>query len=443
MRYSTAIREIEMAILEMIFSVIQLQESLDVTSNGKLSSVLVNPYLSVILQHVSMLLPEGLSMLTGLTVEDMYVYYAVATVHAVATSKNIRLLIDIPLKAADRYFELYQVHSLPFFHEGIDKFVMIDEAFTYLAVAERKQFFALITPYMLMKCTQELYTVCPSDIVLKTAGEPNCLIALFLGKTDMMFTKCKRLILDASFEPTWIRSPDYNYWIYSLSMPRVTIQCQEVGSPPTAKMSYQMTIEGTGILPNSSSCYVHAENFKLLPHSLGRTTMNLTRTHIVLPSVENILNFSEEGLLQSAAIQPEDLQQLDGIVERATSRSHLEGVDISRMTAALRVKDANRQSTHWLWIMGIIIIILFLCIGIVWFIWFKFSPRQCPCIWKCKLQHKQPIKTASDQQMNTDNIELQVMREASKDKTTETDTLQDQGTPTVFVRRGLVATDSP
>ena len=46
-------------------------------------------------------------MLTGLTVEDMYVYYTFATIHAVATSQSLRLFIDIPLKAADRYFELY------------------------------------------------------------------------------------------------------------------------------------------------------------------------------------------------------------------------------------------------------------------------------------------------------------------------------------------------
>jgi uncharacterized membrane protein len=43
-RYSAAIGEIEMAVLEMKFSVAQLQESLDVTSNGKLSSVLINQY---------------------------------------------------------------------------------------------------------------------------------------------------------------------------------------------------------------------------------------------------------------------------------------------------------------------------------------------------------------------------------------------------------------
>ena len=83
-----------------------IQESLDVTSMGNLSSVLINSYnLSSILQ-VSLQLPAGLTMLTGLTVEEMYVYYTVASVHAVANSMNIRLFTDITLKAADRNFEL-------------------------------------------------------------------------------------------------------------------------------------------------------------------------------------------------------------------------------------------------------------------------------------------------------------------------------------------------
>jgi hypothetical protein len=130
MRYSAAIREIEMAILDLRFSITQLHESLDVTGNGKLSSVLINPgNLSEILQQVSLQLPATLSMLTGLTAEDMYVYYTIATVHAVATSTSIRLFVEIPFKAANRYFELYQVHSLPFFYKRIGKFIMIDEEF--------------------------------------------------------------------------------------------------------------------------------------------------------------------------------------------------------------------------------------------------------------------------------------------------------------------------
>ena len=77
------------------------------TSLGQLSSVLINPYnLSVILQQVNLQLPAGLSMLTGLSIQEMYVYYTVAVVHAVATYKSIRLFVEIPLKDSDRYFKL-------------------------------------------------------------------------------------------------------------------------------------------------------------------------------------------------------------------------------------------------------------------------------------------------------------------------------------------------
>jgi hypothetical protein len=41
------------------------------------------------------------------------------------------------------------VHSLPFFKQDIGKFVMIDDAFAYMAVAESRQFFALMTPYVI------------------------------------------------------------------------------------------------------------------------------------------------------------------------------------------------------------------------------------------------------------------------------------------------------
>jgi len=187
-RYSAAVREIEMAILELKSSIIRLQEALDITSLGQLSSVLINLYnLSVILQQLSLQLPAELSILTGLTVQEMYVYYTIARVHAVSYSKNIRLFIEIPLKAVDTYFDLYQVHSLPFFHKGIGKFIMRDEPFSYLAVAESRQIFALFTPYMITKCIQEVYTVCPSDMMLKTAVEPDCLTALFVGNGHCAF----------------------------------------------------------------------------------------------------------------------------------------------------------------------------------------------------------------------------------------------------------------
>jgi hypothetical protein len=102
----------------------QLQESMDVPSVRKLSSVLTKPHkLSAILQQVGLQLPAGLSMLTGLTVEETYVSHTVATVHGVATSKNIRLFVDVSPKAADRYFEQYQVYYLPFFYKVINSWL--------------------------------------------------------------------------------------------------------------------------------------------------------------------------------------------------------------------------------------------------------------------------------------------------------------------------------
>jgi hypothetical protein len=167
---------------------------------------------------------------------------------------------------------------------------MIDEPFSYIAVGENRQFFAMMTPHMLARCDKELYVVCPSDLVLRTPDERNCLIALFLGKTETVVPLCKRLVLSNKFAPVWIRSPDFKYWIYSFSTPtQVTVQCREAESPPNSGSSYQFTPNGTAILPNSSSCYIHSEAFQLLPYSSGRSEVALNRTHIVPPNVGNIL----------------------------------------------------------------------------------------------------------------------------------------------------------
>jgi len=202
-------------------------------------------------------------------------------------------------------------------------------------------------------------------MMLKKAGEPSCLPALFLGKTDVALAKCKRLVLHEHFEPIWIRSPDFSYWIYSLSTARrVTVQCQEIGSLPALEKSQQLLLNGTGILPNSS-CYIHAENFKLLPHSVGRTTVNLAEARIVLPSIDKVLNSLEEDLFQADDHPSEvNLQLLDGLVERASSGSQTPGIDIDKMVTTLRSRRMNQPDTHWVWIL--IVIIASMACGALW-----------------------------------------------------------------------------
>jgi len=295
---------------------------------------------------------------------------------------------------------------------------------------------------MLSKCTQDLYTACPSDLVLKTAGEQNCLIALFLGKIDVIRTKCKRLVLNESFEPIWIRSPDFNYWIYSLSTPQqVTVQCQEVGSPQTPKSSYLIKLEGTGVLSNSSSCYIHAETFKLLPHSLGKTTINLIRAHIVLPNIDNVLNFSEENLLQMNANYSVDWHHLDDIVERVTSKGYTRGIDVNKVVTALRGREVYHQPSHRT--LFIVLIVIFAEFGTVWFFWFRITKQCKPCKRERLVQQPGAVRDENSELIDT-GTRLQVPSNEDVGETVESTNEEDprsQAVRTVFVRRGRLEAD--
>jgi hypothetical protein len=201
---------------------------------------------------------------------------------------------------------------------------------------------------------------------------------LFLGKEDIALRKCKRLVLNESFEPIWIRSPDYSYWIYSLSSPqKITVQCHETGSPPNSQSSYQTLIESTGVLLNSSSCYIHAETFKLLPHPSGQTIVNLTRTRIKLPDIDNVLNPWEERVLQPDKMQTEVLQHLEEIIERASSRGYARNLDVDKLAAMLRDGEIHNSPSSKPWIIAGIVVSVglgVLCLG-----WYMYKGKRCPC----------------------------------------------------------------
>jgi hypothetical protein len=300
-----------------------------------------------------------------------------------------------------------------------------------------------MTPHMLSKCAQNLYTVCPSDLVLKAAGEQNCLIALFLGKRETMLTKCKRLVLNGSFEPVWIRAQDFSYWIYSLNAPQqVTVQCQEVGSPQNSKSSYQIMLEGTRVLRNSSSCYVHAENFKLLPHSLRKTTVNLVRARMLLPNVENILEFSEESLLQTDAVRPMELQHLDGLIERVASRGNARGLDVNRATTVLQDREVYRNSSDKTLI--IVVITVFIEVVIIWLIWCRIAGRCWLCKWKCMRQSKPSRNVNNDQELRETGTRLQIEQSGREGEREAAEIeMVYPTTPPVFVRRAHLEADHP
>ena len=133
-------------------------------------------------------------------------------------------------------------------------------------------------------------------------------------------------------------------------------------------------------MSNFSSCYIHAENFKLLPHSMGRTTVNLVKARIVLPSIEKVLTSLEEDLFQADGHHPEvDLQHLDGLVEHASSGIQTQGIDAAKMFTTLQSETVT-QHTSSVW--PIIVIVASIGCGALWPVWLKFIKKNCPWVGK-------------------------------------------------------------
>jgi hypothetical protein len=144
-----------------------------VTSTGKLSAELLPPHnLSQIWQQVALTLPADVSLLAGIILEDMFIYYEIAKVQTYATPSEIRLIIRLPLRGSDRVMNLYRTESLPIYEPLLRRHFQIQPTTMYMALSESRQDYSLLTPADLSKCQQGLFTICDSEFPCTTKGLP-------------------------------------------------------------------------------------------------------------------------------------------------------------------------------------------------------------------------------------------------------------------------------
>ena len=85
-----------------------------------------------------------------------------------------------------------------------------------------------------------------------------------------------------------------NFWIYSMPKPTLVTLQSYTSQNSLREMSPQtQLLSSTGILLNTQNCYIYSKYFMLLPRSKGKTFTNILTNHVVIPSIKNILTFSE------------------------------------------------------------------------------------------------------------------------------------------------------
>jgi uncharacterized protein YoxC len=294
---SQTVRELEFFCLQLEQDFINIRQGLDVTSTGKLSAGLLPPHnLSQILQQVTLRLPNDATLIAGTDLEDMFIYYEVARVHAYATSSDIRLVIRFPLRGTDRVMSLYRTEPLPVYEALLGTQVQIAPETMYMAVSESRQYYSLLTSADLQKCQQGLFTICESEFPLYHKSTPSCSGALYFGKHDLAHEHCNKVILRKHFKPVWIHYKGTpRFWIYSLPMSiKITKTCRRNGTIE----SVDLKNEGAGILYEEENCHIFSERFLLLSTASGYTNFALTRGQVVVPELPDLLTAEGAQVLE-------------------------------------------------------------------------------------------------------------------------------------------------
>jgi hypothetical protein len=214
---SRTLRELRFTVVQLQQSVMSLQEGLETSATGRLSSVLIPPHnLSNILKEVILKLPPDVSLVAGFTIENMYVYYDVATVQAYATTTANRLVVRLPLRGADRVMILFRSVPLPAYSNVLGRHIQIEPEAPYLAVTENGQYYSLLTTADLQECRRDLFAICEATFPFIHKTRASCSSTLYFGQAEFAHKNCRKLILHESFNPVWLLAKGINpFWIYS------------------------------------------------------------------------------------------------------------------------------------------------------------------------------------------------------------------------------------
>ena len=110
----TTIRQLEFTLLRFTQHIDELINAVQHIITGKLPLSLVSPpTLLNILKNISLHLPEGYELITGTKLKDIHLYYDTIQTAIIGDPYHIKIILNVPLKQANRHFVLYKILALP------------------------------------------------------------------------------------------------------------------------------------------------------------------------------------------------------------------------------------------------------------------------------------------------------------------------------------------
>jgi len=303
---------------------------------GKLPISLINPAtLQNMLRNVTLHLPPGYELIAGTRTDHIYLYYELATATLVGNAHGIKLLVNVPLKAASQHFALYKITVLPARTSG-NNFVKYAVEFPYFGIDSSRRDYILFTEAQWRRCTTTSIALCPADVAIYSQQIVSCESSLFFQAADSN-KLCRRNLLFNHRTPTLQRHGAL--WLYHLPEPRqVTLRC------PSANgwTSHTETLSEAGIILNSSRCSITTSEFRTLPELSGEIQAGIDTTHIYVPESIPVVASHEISLIKE--MSPE-VKRLDEVTSKVMTPSQTFDMDSLFHIRQASLRQTNQ--TYW------------------------------------------------------------------------------------------------
>ena len=291
--------------------------------------------LHIILKNVSFNLPDSYDLVAGTRVENIHLYYDIIKVTAIANANQITMVMDVPLKTANRHFVLYRIFTLPT-RVANGTFIQYLPEFLYIGINDIQHNYVLYTEAELNHCTKGIITVCPADKAIYSTCVVTCASSLFFQLPDSHISCPRKVLLNPQ---TPLLHHYESIWIYHLpEVQHVTLCCWN--NPWTSTTT---TLEVNGIILNASRCLLTANKFQMLPELLGNAQATLHNTSPYVPNHAAAISKQELRTLQ-AAIPPE-VEQLEYVQSRMATPHQT--IDLDSFLHTSRALNRHEYRINW------------------------------------------------------------------------------------------------
>ena len=331
------IRQLEFALLQLTQQLSELMDAIQCILLGKVPVNILNPTtLHNILRNVSLHLPEGYELVAGTRAENVHLYYELVKVAIIGNAHGIKVILNVPLKTASRYFVLHKIIALPA-RISDDKFAQYTLDFLYFGLDNIQRNYILFTEADLSYCSKGSITVCPANTAIYSTQVVTCESSLFFQTADA-HNLCRRKLLLHYRTPT-LRRHD-SVWVYHFpEQQHVTLRCWK----KNAWTSRTEVLSGSGVLYNSSECSVTASEFQTLPELLGDTQATLNVPQLYVPDKIAVIASHELQALEE--MMPPEIVRLDAVTSGVAAPRQI--YDVDSLLHVNRFSLRREQRWHW------------------------------------------------------------------------------------------------